>query len=151
MARDARRRTRGFEGWGRHLRSGPATAARQHFALTHPSNLREIRARIVRASSTRSHGHESSGTRRPNALRLEHAAIAQQRIEDAGEAPGEGDDGDVFPAARGDAQGPGPQFLGRRQVSAEDGDRGLNQEPAGARVAGLGPCPYSGNKSRNRK
>jgi hypothetical protein len=42
-----------------------------------------------------------------NALGLEHAAIPQQRIEDAGEATGEGDDGHLFPAARGDAQGPG--------------------------------------------
>src|SRR3970282_1193798 len=32
----ARRRRRGFEGWGRHLRSGLSTAAKQHFALTHP-------------------------------------------------------------------------------------------------------------------
>jgi hypothetical protein len=93
----ARRRRRGFEGWGRHLRGGPATAAKQHVALTHPSNLREIRARIIRASSTRSHVHEGGnrGTRRPNALGREHAAIAQQRIEDAGEAPGEGDDSDL--------------------------------------------------------
>jgi hypothetical protein len=92
---------RGFEGWGRHLRGGPATAARQHFALTHPSNLREIKARIVRASSTGSHVHEGSsrGTRMPDALGLEHAAIAQQRIEDAGEATGEGDDGHLFTAA----------------------------------------------------
>ena len=45
----------------------------------------------------------------------EHAAIAQQRIEDAGEAPGEGDDGDLFAAARGDAQGAGPQVLRLRR------------------------------------
>jgi hypothetical protein len=32
----------GVEGWGRHLRNGSATAARQHVALTHPSNLHEI-------------------------------------------------------------------------------------------------------------
>jgi hypothetical protein len=31
-----------------------------------------------------------------------------------------------------------PQFLGLRRVPAKDGDRGLNQEPAGARVAGIG-------------
>src|SRR5215510_10789226 len=37
----ARRHMRGFEGWGRHLCSGPATAAKRTFALTHPSNLRE--------------------------------------------------------------------------------------------------------------
>jgi hypothetical protein len=35
-------------------------------------------------------------TRRPNALGLEDAAIAQQRIEDAGEATGEGDHGHRF-------------------------------------------------------
>ena len=34
---------RGFEGWGRHLRSGPATAAKSTLALTHPSNLRETK------------------------------------------------------------------------------------------------------------
>jgi hypothetical protein len=50
---------------------------------------------MVRASSTGSHVHEGSrrGTRWPNVLRLEHAAIAKQRVEDAGEASGEGDDG----------------------------------------------------------
>jgi len=74
----------------------------------------------------------------PNVLWLEHAAIAEQRIEDAGEATGEGNDGHLFPAARGDAQSPGPQLLGLRRAPAEDGDGGLNQEPAGARVAGLG-------------
>ncbi len=42
----------------------------------------------------------------PNALGLEHGAIAQQRIEDAGEATGEGDHGHLFPAARRDAHGP---------------------------------------------
>ena len=40
-ARGTRRRMRGFEGWGRHLSSGPAAAAKATFALTHPSNLRE--------------------------------------------------------------------------------------------------------------
>jgi hypothetical protein len=66
----------------------------------------------------------------PDALGLEHTAIAQQRIEDAGEATGEGDDGHLFPAARRDAQDPGLQLLGLRRVPAEDGDGGLNQEPA---------------------
>ena len=55
----ARRRRRGFEGWGRHLRGGPATAAKATFALTHPSNLRETSARIVRAPLTR---HLPAGT-----------------------------------------------------------------------------------------
>src|SRR5512132_1868953 len=74
----------------------------------------------------------------PNALGLEHAAIAQQRIEDAGEATGEGDDGHLLPTAGGDAQGPGPQVLRLRRATTEDRDRGLNQQPTGARVAGLG-------------
>jgi hypothetical protein len=74
----------------------------------------------------------------PNALGLEHAAIAQQRIEDAGEATGEGDDGHLFPAARRDAQGPGPQVLRLRRAPAEDRDGDLNQQPARVRVAGLG-------------
>src|SRR5438034_5570225 len=30
-----------FEGWGRHLRGAPRTAAKETCALTHPSNLRE--------------------------------------------------------------------------------------------------------------
>ena len=45
----------------------------------------------------------------PERLRLEHAAIAQERIENAGQAAGERDAGDVGAAAGGDAQGPGPQ------------------------------------------
>jgi hypothetical protein len=45
--RSARRRMRGFEGWGRHLSSGSATAAKPTFALTHPSNLRETTALTV--------------------------------------------------------------------------------------------------------
>ena len=49
-ARGTRRRMRGFEGRGRHLRSGPATAAKPTFALTHPSNLRET-IRLTTSSS----------------------------------------------------------------------------------------------------
>ena len=74
----------------------------------------------------------------PNALGLEHAAISQQRIEDAGKATGEGAHGHLFPPARSDAQGPGRQLLRLRRATAEDRDGSLNQEPASARVAGLG-------------
>jgi hypothetical protein len=75
----------------------------------------------------------------PNALRHEHAAITQQGIEDAGEATGESDDGHLFPAARSNAQGRGgAQVLCLGRATAEDRDGGLNQESAGARVAGLG-------------
>ena len=56
----------------------------------------------------------------PNALGREHAAIPPQRREDAGEATGEGDHGHLFPPARGDAQGPGPQALRLRRAAAED-------------------------------
>ena len=96
-------------------------------------------ARIVRAWSIGLHVHGGSRrrTRTPTALGLEHAAIAQQRIEDAGEATGEGDYGYLFATTRGDAQGPGPQVLRLGRVAAQERDGGLNQEPAGARVAGL--------------
>jgi hypothetical protein len=40
-ASGARRRMRGVEGWGRHIRNGTRTAATETYALTHPSNLRE--------------------------------------------------------------------------------------------------------------
>src|SRR6187397_170258 len=39
---------------------------------------------------------------------------------------------------RRDAHGPGPQVLRLRRTAAKDRDGGLNQEPARARVAGLG-------------
>jgi len=64
----------------------------------------------------------------PNALGLEHAAISQQRIEDAGKATGEGAHGHLFPPARSDAQGPGRQLLRLRRATAEDRDGSLNQE-----------------------
>ena len=102
------------KGGGAILRSDPATAAKSTFALTHPSNLRETSTRINQDSVARgSHAHGGGGAsrgtaRRPNALGLEHTAIAQQRIEDAGEATGEGDHGHLFSPARGDAQSPGP-------------------------------------------
>lgn len=74
----------------------------------------------------------------PNALRLEYATITQQRIKDTGEATGERDDGHLLPAARGDAQGPGAQVFRLGRPAAEDRDGGVNQQPAGAGVAGLG-------------
>jgi hypothetical protein len=104
---------RGFEGWGRHLRDGLATAARQHCALTHPSNLdhRPHRRGVV-DGVTRSRGRPPEDADAEHMLGLEDAAIAQPRIEDTGKAAGEGDDGHLFTAARGDAQGPGPQLHG---------------------------------------
>jgi hypothetical protein len=46
----------GFEGWGRHLCSDPATAAKRTFALTHPSNLRETQSVLMDDE------HEGSGS-----------------------------------------------------------------------------------------
>ena len=62
--------------------------------------------RVASGSHAHGGGGSSRGTaRRPNALGLQHAAIPQQGIEDAGEATGEGDHGDLFSTTRGDAQG----------------------------------------------
>jgi hypothetical protein len=38
VARQARRRMSGVEGWGRHLRCGSRPVAKETHALTHPSN-----------------------------------------------------------------------------------------------------------------
>jgi len=62
-ARGTRRRMRGFEGWGRHLRSGPAAAAKSTFALTHPSNLRET-MRLTTPSSSFSMPPRQAGGQR---------------------------------------------------------------------------------------
>ena len=58
---------------------------------------------------------------------LEHRAIAPPRVEESGEAAGEGNDGDWCPAAVGDAQGPGTPLVRQRWVPAQDRDGGLNQ------------------------
>jgi hypothetical protein len=39
VATGGRRRMNGVEGWGRHLRTGSRTVAKEAHALTHPSNL----------------------------------------------------------------------------------------------------------------
>jgi hypothetical protein len=69
---------------------------------------------------------------------LEDAAVAQEGIEDAGQAPGEGDDGDGLAATGRDVQGPGVECLGLGGATAEDGHGGLDEELAGAPGAGLG-------------
>src|SRR4029450_1893416 len=48
----------------------------------------------------------------------EDRAIAEQRIEDAGQAAGEGDHRDMLSTAGGDAEGPGPERLGLGGVGA---------------------------------
>ena len=67
-----------------------------------------------------------------------HAVIAQERIEDAGEATGEGDDGDVLATTGRDAQGPGAERLGLGRLATKNGDGGLDEEPARAAGAGFG-------------
>ena len=158
-ARGTRRRMRGFEGWGRHLRSGPATAAKPTFALTHPSNLREtIEAHPHHHHSgpvtvTVSHSQSSSrlrgvisrvkrgdrgGKGRGRGAGRIHRSIPEERIENAGQAAGERDDGDVLASARGDAQGPGPEGLGRGGRRRRIETRRLDEQPANTRVARLG-------------
>ncbi len=63
---------------------------------------------------------------------------SEEGVQNASQAAGEGYDGDLFPTARRDASGPGLQLLRLRGATAEDRDGGLNQEPAGARMGGLG-------------
>jgi len=70
--------------------------------------------------------------------RLEEAAITEEGIEDAGQAAGERDDGDVLAAAGGDAQSPGAEGLGLGGAAAENGEGGLNEQPAGAAGPGFG-------------
>ena len=79
----ARRRMGGFDGWGRHLCSGPRTAAKQHFALTHPSNLRETRVLTVRSSPSR--GKSGTRARLLGGAGLVPRVIPEERREDAGQ------------------------------------------------------------------
>jgi hypothetical protein len=81
-------------------------------------------------------GDSRRGTRRPDVLGLEHAAIPQERIEDAGEATGEGNHGHLFAAARGDAQRwlPGSWASPRVRCGPGSGRPGFDagHAPAGA-------------------
>lgn len=95
----ARRRRRGFEGWGRHLCDGPATAATDGLALTHPPNLRAPRTLTVRSSHSR--GNRGDRSRRLRGAGPVHAAIPEERIEDARQPAGKRDDGDLRAAAAG--------------------------------------------------
>ena len=141
-ARGTRRRMRGFEGRGRHLRSGPATAAKATCALTHPSNLaRDHQAHHhtiisihwpsplsqsvhvpsqvqsvtpVRLGGSRVKRRDRVGKGRRRGAGRVHRAIPEERREKAGQTGGEGDDGDALAPARGDAQDPRPERLGRR-------------------------------------
>ena len=90
-------------------------------------------------------------------LGREHAAIAQQRIENAGEATGEGDNGHLLAAARGDAQGPGPQRLGLRRVAMRAAvvcvSRTARRAPSvleSQRIAISGPLGKSSRRSSKR-
>lgn len=98
---------RGVEGWGRYLRDGSATAAQETFALTHPSNLREI----ARSTPSRDPlGRHNLGHRVELTLaRLVHGPIAQECEEDPSQPARERHDGDAPAAPGGDAAGPLPQ------------------------------------------
>src|SRR5437867_5776129 len=69
---------------------------------------------------------------------VEDGAVAEQRVENAGQAAGEGDDSDVLPAPRSDVEGPQAEGLRLWRAAPEDGDGGLDQQPAHPGVAGLG-------------
>ena len=69
---------------------------------------------------------------------LVHGPIPEERIEDAGQATGERDDGDLFAAAGGDVERPAAERVGRGGSAPEDGDGGLHQEPPDAGMARLG-------------
>src|SRR5712691_3079753 len=133
---------RGFEGWGRHLSSGPAAAAKATFALTPPSNLRETTRLTTSSPSSQSprplRVQRGDGDRQGRgAAGCIHRPIPEERIENAGQAAGQRDDGDVLAATCSDAQGPGPERLSRGGPAAEDREGGLNEQPAHARVPGL--------------
>ena len=159
-ARGSRRRMRGFEGWGRHLRSGPAPAAKSTFALAHRRTLREIitasphhyrRSLVMQLSrSLQKSGWFRSGPVRPShptlVLRRRSAgtgggraaaagrgayAVPSRRRVRSGQAASKRDDGDLLAPARGDAQGPGSRLLRLRRTAAEDCDGGLNQDQRG--------------------
>src|SRR6266545_3179449 len=76
----------GIRGWGRHLRGGPWTAAKQHFALTHPTNLRETWILTTAGYSPRSDGpgaHVGRSGDRARMMRsgagLVHGPIPEER------------------------------------------------------------------------
>ena len=48
-----------------------------------------------------------------------HRFIPEERIQNAGQAAGQRDDGDVLAPARGDAQGPGRERRGRGRPAAK--------------------------------
>ncbi len=64
---------------------------------------------------------------------LEYAAVAQEGIEDARQATGERDDGDMLAAPGRDAQGPDLERVGLGRVATEKGDGGLDEQPARGR------------------
>jgi hypothetical protein len=75
---------------------------------------------------------------RRSGAELVHGPSRKEGVEDAGQAAGERDDGDLLAAAGRDAKRPASQGVGRGRAAPRDGDGGLNQEPPHAGVAGLG-------------
>jgi hypothetical protein len=56
-----------------------------------------------------------------------HRPIPEEGVQNAGQAAGQRDDGDVFTPTRGEAQGPGPERRGRGGPAAQDREGGLNE------------------------
>ena len=89
----------------------PCNRGQAGLALNHPSNLRETQG-LNRVSYDRSTRGRGGGHRLRGSAWCEHRAIAEQCIENPGQAAGERDDGDVLPSAGRDAERPGPERLG---------------------------------------
>jgi hypothetical protein len=76
--------------------------------LTHPSNLASPEAHD-RAEMTGLRRHGLRARRESDPCGLVPGAVAEQRVEDPGQAPGQRDDGDEPAPPRGEALGPFPE------------------------------------------
>ena len=151
-ASGARRRMRGVEGWGRHLRNGAHPAATSTYALTHPSNLCETRMRLIAPRTVPDCSEWESaispcGPSNRNGRRLGRVAhgprsrcrpVTPYRVEEARQAAGQRDHGDIVAAARGDAGGPTPPGARPGIAHAPDRPSCLDEPPAHAAIPGFG-------------
>ena len=113
----------GIRGVGAPSSQRPCDSGQQHVALTHPSNLREIRAHIiVRASSTGSCVHEGSrrrGTRRPT--RAGPRTRCHRAAAHRGCRRGDGRGRRRRPVCRGARRYTGPRSAGPPPAAGTDG------------------------------
>src|SRR5262245_22015525 len=142
---------RGVEGQGRHLRNGSATAARQHVALTHPSNLRKPVGDVTRQTSMacdalrggpRSHWHGRlvAALAHPG---LVHGLLAQQRKEDPDKPARQRYHRDLLAPPGGYPPRPHPQVRRAWIAHAPYRHRGLDQQPAHSPRPRFGDPPAS--------